>query len=204
MVAGHQGIKSSYLTTFAHADSGGFTSHHCANTNVVDKAVKINTQTKKGRFHFDMNSIIKKVNIIFLLSSLTLLSCQENIDYKAAEDYILKSAQEWAEAINSGDSVVIDRIMADDFIGVSLRGEIYDKPTMIRESKQKANQYYKPKVFNMKIRFYGETAVVHGNEIWTRLSDSTSTTNIWTDTWIYRNKKWEIVAAQDLKLKQEN
>jgi hypothetical protein len=35
MVAGRQGIKYIYPTTFAHADSGGFTSHHCANTNVV-------------------------------------------------------------------------------------------------------------------------------------------------------------------------
>ncbi len=143
-----------------------------------------------------------KLNILFFLAGLTIFSCSENIDNKAAEDYILKSAQEWAEAINVGDSLVIDRIMADDFVGVSLRGEIYDKPTMIRESIIKANQYYKPQVFNVKIRFYGNAAVAQGNETWTKLSDSTSTTNIWTDTWIYRNKKWQIVAAQDLKLKQ--
>ena len=143
-----------------------------------------------------------KLKSIFFLIGLTLLSCTENIDYRAAENYIITSSQEWAEAINLGDSLAIDRIMADDFVGVSLRGEIYDKPKMISESITKANQYYKPRVFNVKIRFYGSAAVAQGNETWTKLSDSTSTTNIWTDTWIYRNKKWQIVAAQDLKLSQ--
>jgi len=141
-----------------------------------------------------------KFIFLSLLSGFSLFSCSEKIDYEAAKDYILESTEEWAEAINIGDSLVIDRIVADDFVGVSLRGEIYDKTTLIRESIEKANQFYKPKVFNVKIRFYGEAAVAQGNETWTKLSDSTSTTNIWTDTWIYRNKKWQIVAAQDLKL----
>lgn len=39
MVAGRQGIEYIYPTTFAHADSGGFTSHHCANTNFAGKTV---------------------------------------------------------------------------------------------------------------------------------------------------------------------
>lgn len=144
----------------------------------------------------------KILKFLFLIYVLSLFSCSEKIDYEAAHLYILQSAQEWAEAINVGDSLVIDRIMADDFVGVSLRGDLYDKQTLIRESMEKANQYFKPKVFNVKIRFYGNAAVAQGNETWTKLADSTSTTNIWTDTWIYRNKKWQIVAAQDLKLKQ--
>ncbi|MCL6257682.1 nuclear transport factor 2 family protein [Aquiflexum sp. TKW24L] len=143
-----------------------------------------------------------KSNFLIILTGLTLSSCSQKIDYEAANTYILKSAQEWAEAINEGDSSVIDRIVADDFVGVSLRGDLYDKQTLIRESKMKANRSYKPKVFNVTIRFYGEAAVAQGNETWTKKADSTSTTNIWTDTWIYRDKKWQIVAAQDLKLNQ--
>jgi hypothetical protein len=145
---------------------------------------------------------MKNFVFLFLMSAQFLFSCSEKIDYEAANAYILKSAQEWAEAINAGDSLVIDRIVADDFVGVSLRGDLYDKKTLIRESRIKANQSYKPKVFNVTIRFYGEAAVAQGNETWTKKADSTSTTNIWTDTWIYRDKKWQIVAAQDLKLKQ--
>jgi hypothetical protein len=145
---------------------------------------------------------MKNSVFLFLISAQFLFSCSEKIDYEAANVYILKSAQEWAKAINVGDSSVIDRIVADDFMGVSLRGDLYDKQTLIRESRMKANRSYKPKVFNVTIRFYGEAAVAQGNETWTKKADSTSTTNIWTDTWIYRDKMWQIVAAQDLKLNQ--
>lgn len=141
-----------------------------------------------------------KLKSLIILACITLFSCAQRVDYVSSHEYILKSAQEWAEAINAGDSAAIDRIMADDFVGVSLRGDLYDKQTLIRESKIKANQFYKPKVFNVTIRFYGMAAVAQGNETWTKIEDSTSTTNIWTDTWIYRDKKWQIVAAQDLKL----
>jgi hypothetical protein len=93
-----------------------------------------------------------KSNFLMFLTGLTLFSCSQKVDYEAANAYILKSAQEWAEAINAGDSLVIDRIVADDFMGVSLRGDLYDKQTLIRESKMKANRSYKPKVFNVTIR----------------------------------------------------
>ncbi len=36
------------------------------------------------------------------LTGLTLFSCSQKVDYEAANAYILKSAQEWAEAINVG------------------------------------------------------------------------------------------------------
>jgi hypothetical protein len=148
------------------------------------------------------NGMTNSLKSLVLLSAISIFSCSEKIDYKTADEYILRSTQEWAEAINEGDSLVIDRIMAEDFVGISLRGDQYDKQTLIRESKINANRFYKPKVFNVKIRFYGNAAVAQGNETWTEVSDSSSTTNVWTDTWIYRDKKWKIVAAQDLKLKK--
>jgi hypothetical protein len=70
---------------------------------------------------------MKNFVFLFLMSAQFLFSCSEKIDYEAANAYILKSAQEWAEAINAGDSLVIDKIVADDFVGVSLRGDLYDK-----------------------------------------------------------------------------
>jgi ketosteroid isomerase-like protein len=123
---------------------------------------------------------------------------KENIDYEFAKEYITKSADDWAQAIAIGDTATIARIMADDFVGVSSRGELYDKKTMIKESLESAN-LFSPEVYNVSIRFFGKAAVAQGNETWTQLSDSTSIKSIWTDTWIYRNGEWRIVAAQDFK-----
>ncbi len=152
--------------------------------------------------------------VLHIIMLLILISCKNNsennksgikestqaekIDYEFAEKYITQSAHDWAQAIAKGDTAIIERIMADDFLGVSSRGELYDKKTLIQESIKSAN-LFKPEVYNVRIRFFGNAAVAQGNETWTKLSDATSTNSIWTDTWIYRNGKWEIVAAQDLK-----
>lgn len=52
-----------------------------------------------------------KSNFLIILTGLTLFSCSQKIDYEAANAFILRSAQEWAEAINEGDSLVTDRIV---------------------------------------------------------------------------------------------
>jgi hypothetical protein len=155
--------------------------------------------------------------VLHIIILLILISCNNNseknesgttestqaekIDYEFAEKYIRQSADDWAQAIAKGDTATIERIMADDFVGVSSRGELYDKKTLIQESIESAN-LFKPEVYNVTIRFFGNAAVAQGNETWTKISDATSTKSIWTDTWIYRNGKWKIVAAQDLKYKK--
>ena len=136
--------------------------------------------------------------LLVVVFNLSLVSCTEKIDYEYAEKYITQSADDWAQAIAKGDTTTIDRIMADDFRGVSSRGELYDKKTMMRESIERKN-LSRPEVYDVTIRFFGKAAVAQGYETWTKLSDSTSTRSIWTDTWIYRNGKWQIVAAQDYK-----
>jgi hypothetical protein len=83
-VAGRQGIKYFYPTTFAHADSGGFTSHHCANTNVVghgrwtiwtmnQERIEIKLSKTKGILTF-------LGSIAFVLVSLWLISIADNQD----------------------------------------------------------------------------------------------------------------------------
>jgi hypothetical protein len=134
--------------------------------------------------------------VLLAVFCLSLVSCSEKIDYEFTEKYIIQSAADWAEAIAVGDTTTISRIMANDFVGVSSRGEIYDKKTMLEQSLDSPNRF-KTEVFDVTVRFYEKAAVAQGYETWTKLSDSTSTKSIWTDTWIFRNGKWQIVAAQD-------
>jgi hypothetical protein len=49
------------------------------------------------------------------------------------------------------------------------------------------------------VRFYGDTAVAQGNESWVRrVREPRRGRFVWTDTWIRRNGRWQIVAAEDL------
>ena len=51
------------------------------------------------------------------------------------------------------------------------------------------------------VRFYQNTAFVVGSETWTRKRNDGSTFKgqfVWTDTWIKRNNRWQIVQAEDI------
>jgi uncharacterized protein with LGFP repeats len=121
------------------------------------------------------------------------------IDYKKAEDFIKESEKEWAESAASGDSTVIERIIADDFIGVDPKGNQYNKQQMVHDTRE-APKYFKSNYLSdFKIRFYGNAAVAQGDETWVRYSGQQLTGRfVWTDTWVLRNDKWQIVAAEDL------
>lgn len=140
--------------------------------------------------------------ILCVLLCWVLCSCAEKIDYETARQYIINSELEWGPSLAAGDSSVTSRIVADDFIGIGSKGDEYDKQMLNRETMLEANQF-KAEVYDVKVVFYGKAAVARGKETWTRLSDSTSTYSVWTDTWIYRNGKWQLVAAQDQKINQK-
>ncbi|HEX5169860.1 MAG TPA: nuclear transport factor 2 family protein [Cyclobacteriaceae bacterium] len=122
------------------------------------------------------------------------------MDYEAAKQYIINSEMEWGPALAAGDSSVTERIVANDFIGISSKGNEFDKHMLNRQTTLEANQLFAGEVYDVTVVFYGKAAVARGKETWTRLSDSTSTYNVWTDTWIYRNGKWQLVAAQNQKI----
>jgi len=148
----------------------------------------------------------KLIKLLGLLTCICLFTNCNNsptqavkIDYEKAEQYIRESEKQWAEAVASGDSTVIQRILADDFVGVDVKGNQYDKQHEVHGTHD-APKYFKSNHLNdVKIRFYGNTAVAQGDETWVRYSGEQLTGRfVWTDTWVLRNDKWQIVAAEDL------
>jgi hypothetical protein len=121
------------------------------------------------------------------------------IDYEKARQYITESEIQWAEAVASGDSTVVRRILADDFIGVDTKGFQYNKEHEVKNTPEGPKQFKSNRLNAIKIRFYGDMAVAQGDEIWVRRSGQPLTGRfVWTDTWLFRNDKWQIVAAEDL------
>jgi len=77
------------------------------------------------------------------------------IDYEKARQYIMESEKQWAEAVASGDSTVVLRILADDFIGVDTKGFQYNKEHEVHNTPE-GPKYFKSNHLNkIKIRFYG-------------------------------------------------
>jgi ketosteroid isomerase-like protein len=133
-----------------------------------------------------------------LIGAIYVASAQES-GTAEAERYIKESERQWAESVVTGDAALVERILAEDFVGVDPDGNFYDKAKMVAETREASKYFISNHLNEVKVRFFGDAAVAQGSESWVRRSGSPLRGRfVWTDTWIRRNGKWQIVAAEDL------
>ena len=125
-------------------------------------------------------------------------------DHKAAAQYIVESERQWAESVATGETSLLARILADDFVGVDPDGKQYDKVHMIEGTRSAPKYYISNHLNEVKVRFYGDAAVAQGSESWERRVGTPRYGRfVWTDTWIRRDGTWQIVAAEDLTVEEK-
>ena len=131
------------------------------------------------------------------LVCLALCHCTPRSEQADAERYIRDGARQWADSVATGDTAVLERILADDFVGIDPKGRFYDKAKMIADTREAPKYFVSNRLNDVKVRFYGETAVAQGDETWERRNGERGRF-VWTDTWVRRNGRWQIVAAVDV------
>lgn len=118
---------------------------------------------------------------------------------RAAENYIKLSEQQWAEASMKRDAATVERILADDFVGLDPLGSFFGKAEELASVSKNEGDYVFAKGNDVKVHVYGDAAVAQGSESWEKRNGERGR-YVWTDTWIRRNGKWQIVAAVDVKV----
>ncbi len=104
----------------------------------------------------------------------------------------------WGQAFVRGDVATVDRLLADDFVGVSPRGETYSKAEMLKELAT-APRETSDRIDGLTIRLYGDTAVTQAREhVVGPPPELKPSETVFTDTWVRRGGRWRIVAAEDL------
>ena len=132
-----------------------------------------------------------------MVITLSLCHCSAQKNQKETERYILESERQWAESVATGDTSAIERILADDFVGVDPKACSTTSNRWSPTPGTRRNTYVSNRLNDVKVRFYGDTAIAQGSETWEK-RDGKRGRFVWTDTWIRRNGRWQIVAAEDL------
>jgi ketosteroid isomerase-like protein len=111
-----------------------------------------------------------------------------------AETYIKDGEAAWARSMSADDASVVQRLLADDCVWIS-NGKAIDKAAAIAAASRGSIGLVSNHLDHATVRLFGDTAVVQRSDTWSR-KDGTTGRTVWTDTWIRRNRQWQIVAAQ--------
>jgi hypothetical protein len=135
------------------------------------------------------------------LALIVAVPLQAQADRAADRRLIIAGEKAWGQSEVTRDIATIDRLVAADFRGVDASGEIYDKPTLKRwVATDPADASNTTDVAS--VRFYGSVALVQGHDhVIGAAPAHTVKDMIWSDVWMKRAGRWQIVAAQDTRLK---
>ncbi len=137
--------------------------------------------------------------ILPLIAVLTLTAGAAAPNLPDAAKLIADAERDWALAVASGDTAIVEQVLADDFIGVAPDGTQYNKQEAMRDTRESAKDFVSNHLNHVKVRFFGNTAVAQGDESWEKQAgEQRHGRYVWTDTWVLRNGHWQIVAAEDL------
>ena len=111
---------------------------------------------------------------------------------------MIQRERDWAED-GCTQNAAVKAFLADDFQGTAPGGERYNKAEALRrDTSRKERDCH---LDDAKVRFFGDSiAIIYGSERALRTDmDGKEAMRclVWTDTWLKRQGKWEIVAAQD-------
>ena len=148
--------------------------------------------------------MLKRISLLSLATML--LSCAaltQQSHWAAADDatakYITDMERKWAEGVCADNGVVAD-LLAEDFQGTSTRGARFTKADELKDEKS-ARTAHDCGLDEAKVKFFGDNlAIVYGFEHAVGKDPkqpNTKVCQVWTDTWLKRNGKWQIIASQD-------
>lgn len=110
----------------------------------------------------------------------------------------------WEASIMLHDPSVAQAYLGNDFRGVSSKGKVMSKSSLLAEIKKDTDTYTSTKNGKVDVRvFGGKFAVVTGTS--TEVGKSKdgkafARSYRWTDAWVDRNGKWECVASQAMQI----
>src|SRR5271163_186798 len=126
-------------------------------------------------------------------------------DDKTAK-FMIDLERKWAEGVcvNNG---VVSELLADDFQGTNTHGGRFNKEDELRDEKGPRSAHGCG-LDDAKVRFFSsssgeDVAIIYGSEHAIgkdKTHPDAKQCQVWTDTWLKRNGKWQIAASQDNKV----
>jgi len=143
---------------------------------------------------------ILAISLLCLLS-LSFASGQQASKTSSVEDQIKKQEQNWAQATVKEGAAAVDQYEADDIFDTDPSGRVTNKAQDKADLSSGDLKFESMELSDLNVHVYGNTAVAAGTNTLkgTYKGQDISGKYRFTDTWVKRNGKWQVVASQGTK-----
>jgi ketosteroid isomerase-like protein len=145
-----------------------------------------------------MNRIFAILSVaVFLMAGLVTTMSAEDV-----QDQIKKLETERAAAVVKADTAILDKQTSDDYSIITMNGQMSNKSQMIDAFKTGKSKLTTDELSDMKVRVYGNTAVVTGKaEVKGTLGGQDATgTMMFTRVYVKKDGRWQSVAFQQTRV----
>ena len=138
------------------------------------------------------------------LLSLSLATGQTTSKTSSVEDQIKKQERDYAQATVNEGAAAVDKYEADDIITTDPSGRVTNKAQDTTDLSSGDFKIQSEELSDLKVHIYGNTDVAAGaNTVrGTYKGQDMSGKYRFTDTWVKRNGKGQVVASQYTKIQQ--
>jgi len=145
---------------------------------------------------------MKQIGPACLLLAATTLLGQTKRDKNSVEETLIQMEHEWSQADIQNDGTALNRILAEDWIGIDFEGTLLTKAQALRGIRSDSASLESTVLRDMKVRVYGNTAIVTGTdtEKGQYHGKDSSGKYLWTDVFVRRKGRWQAVSSQSTRL----
>jgi ketosteroid isomerase-like protein len=143
---------------------------------------------------------------LFLFCFVALLAsrglAQKSAEASKAEGILLAMEKTWTDAIEKKDLNAVGLILADEYMIIDDEGLVRDKATTLSRLKSSDNNISTALVDELKVRLYGNVAVVTGRQTEKSVEKGKNTSGSYryTDVWVKRGASWQVVNTHESKV----
>jgi ketosteroid isomerase-like protein len=120
----------------------------------------------------------------------------------AASDELKQIENDWVDASKAKNAEKLGEILADSWVALDWDGKTTNKAKALADLKTPGNSLDSIEMGPMKVRIFGNTAVVTGSDTEKSMEDGKDSSGkyIWTDVFVKQNGQWRAVASQSTKV----
>jgi len=148
---------------------------------------------------------MKRLSIIFALIAVSCFSIaaqtppdKPSSGDSAVKETLIKLTKEWIDAERRKDGAALDRLLAEDFVGIAPSGKVTKKMVVPDPKGPGGGLSFTGDDFVANI--YGDMGIVFGNGTWTAQDQGTL---CFTLAFVKRGERWEIVTVHLSKVPQQ-